>query len=77
MAINATLLGNAAQAKFNRGSGFVIGQGGFLDGEKILSYGNQDFGFDMNNCQAFLPNARGWKNIKGRMQKMYSWIAIR
>lgn len=77
IAINATLLGNAAQAKFNQGSGFVIGQGGFLDGEKILSYGNQGFGFDMNNCQAFLPNARGWKNIKGRMQKVYSWVAIR
>ena len=77
VAINATLLGNGAHAHFNQGHGFMIGQGGFLDGEFLLAYGNQGYGFDLNNAQAFMPNARGLKNVKGRMQKLHSWVAIR
>lgn len=77
VAINATLLGNAAQARFNQGSGFVIGQAGFLDGEYLMAYGNHAYGFELNHAQAYIPNARGWKNGLGRMLKNYSWVAIR
>lgn len=77
VAINATLLGNGAEARFNQGHGFVIGQAGFLDGEWLMSFGNQGYGFDLNNCQAFMPNARGWRNVLGRMRKVHSWVAIR
>lgn len=76
-AINATLLGNGAEARFNQGNGFVIGQSGFLDGEFLMAYGNQGYGFDLNNCQAFMPNARGWKNDLGRMRKLNSWVTIK
>lgn len=76
-AINATLLGNGAQARFNQGDGFVIGQAGFLDGEFLMAYGNQGVGFNLNQCQAFMPRARGWKNSQGRMQKNRSWVATR
>lgn len=76
-AINATLFGNGAEARFNQGNGFVIGQAGFLDSEWLMAYGNQGYGFDLNNCQAFIPNARGWKNVLGRMHKVHSWVAIK
>ena len=76
-AINATLFGNGAQARFNQGDGFVIGQAGFLDGEFLMAYGNQGVGFNLNQCQAFMPRARGWKNSQGRMQKNRSWVATR
>lgn len=77
VAINATLTGNAAEAKFNQDNGFLIGQGGFLDGEGLMAYGNQGYGYHLNNAQAFMPNARGWKNVQGRMLKSHSWVAIR
>lgn len=77
VAINATLLGNGAEARFNQANGFLLGQSGFLDGEFLMAYGNQGYGFHLSNCQAYMPNARGWKNGNGRMMKKHSWVAIK
>ncbi|MFO1365539.1 MAG: hypothetical protein U1E98_04295 [Moraxella osloensis] len=68
-AVNATLLGNGAEARFNQGNGFVIGQSGFLDGSFLMAYGNAGYGYHLDHCQAFMPYARGWKNALGRMHK--------
>jgi hypothetical protein len=76
-AINATLLGNGAEARFNQGNGFVIGQSGFLDGSFLMAYGNAGYGYHLDHCQAFMPNARGWKNALGRMHKVHSHVAIK
>lgn len=77
VAINATLTGNAAEARFNCGNGFLIGQAGFLDCHSLMAYGNHGHGFHLSHCQAFIPNARGWKNHAGRMYKLNSWVGIR
>ena len=76
-AVNATLLGNGAEARFNQGNGFVIGQSGFLDGSFLMAYGNAGYGYHLDHCQAFMPYARGWKNALGRMHKVHSHVAIK
>lgn len=75
-AMNATLFGNGAEARFNQGHGYMLRQQAYLEAEYLMAYGNHGYGFYLLNAQATIPHARGWKNQQGRMFKTHSYVIV-
>ena len=66
--------GNGAEARFNQGNGFVIGQSGFWMAVFLMAYGNAGYGYHLDHCQAFMPMPVVEKRL-GHMHKVHSHVS--